>query len=95
MKKFILMSLLVVNSFALTCSNSNYQITIDENLRVELSTPSEVIVAEKAMANNAYYFGNFSSGSIRSFTLDVNRGELKLIETTKGTRINKQSVSCQ
>lgn len=95
MKKILLVSMLVLNSFGITCSNSDYQISIDENLRVELSTPSEVVIGEKAMANNAYYFGNFSSGMIRSFTLDVNRGELKLIETTKGTRINKQQVSCR
>lgn len=95
MKKLLLLSLLTINSFALTCSNSSgYKIVIDENARVELTTPSEVIVSEKAMINGSYYFGNFDSNVIRSFTLDSNRGELKLIETTKGTRINKQQVSC-
>lgn len=95
MKKLLLLSFITINSFALTCSNNaGYAIAIDESARVELTTPSEVIVAEKAMANGSYYFGNFNSDTIRSFTLDTNRGELKLIETTKGTRINKQQVKC-
>lgn len=95
--KYLISFLLVLNVFAVECENSaGYSISIDGTGKAEISTPSESVTVDKVNQSGTYYFATVNSGSIKSFTLEASKGELKLIQKLgNSSRMNIQALNCK
>ena len=95
MKKLLVVLFLASNALAMTCSNdSGFSIEIDDNGAGQLTTPFEVVDLQDVQGSDTYFYSKFQQGSLRSFSLDTDRGNLTIV-SKRTPPVAQIKVSCK